>query len=208
MALIVENYVGHNIYISEKYYEEIFERKPKENKILLNMTEEYKEDKVLDNLIEIKGVTGVSSVSGLKENFDNTIKSLDYVVFIMIFAAGALAFVVLYNLTNVNISERIREIATIKVLGFYDKEVSAYIYRENIILTLIGIIVGLFIGIGLHKFIMITVELESLMFGRNIDSVSFVYATLITIGFSILVNMFMYYKLKNVKMVESLKSVD
>ena len=106
----------------------------------------------------------------------------------MIISAGALAFVVLYNLTNVNISERIREIATIKVLGFYDKEVSAYIYRENIILTIIGTVVGLGLGTILHKFIMVTVEIQSMMFGRVIDISSYFIAAVLTIVLSLFVN--------------------
>lgn len=126
----------------------------------------------------------------------------------MIFCAGALSFIVLYNLTNVNISERIREIATIKVLGFYDKEVSAYIFRENILLTVIGAIGGLLLGTVFHKFIMVTVEMDYVMFGRTIDVKSFIMAAILTIIFSLLVNWAMYYKLKKVEMVESLKSVD
>ena len=136
------------------------------------------------------------------------IKNLNYVIILLIVSAGALAFVVLYNLTNVNISERMREIATIKVLGFYDLEVSAYIYRENIILTLIGTLVGLGLGIILHQFIMTTVEMDMMMFGRKIQSLSYIYAAGLTFVFAILVNLAMYYKLKNVQMVESLKSVD
>ena len=126
----------------------------------------------------------------------------------MIISAGMLAFVVLYNLTNVNISERLREIATIKVLGFYDNEVSAYVYRENIILTLIGALVGLGLGIILHSLIMSLAELDTVMFGRNIYPISFVYSVLITMGFSIIVNLVMYRKLKKIPMVESLKSVE
>ena len=114
----------------------------------------------------------------------------------------------LFNLTNVNISERIREIATIKVLGFYDKEVSAYIYRENILLTIIGLIVGLGLGVVFHKFIIVTVEMDYVMFGRNISLFSFIIASILTMIFALLVNFAMYYKLKNVQMVESLKSVD
>ena len=129
-------------------------------------------------------------------------------VIVMILAAGALAFVVLYNLTNVNISERLREIATIKVLGFYDKEVSAYVYKENVLLTIIGILVGLILGVFLHRFIMVTAEPNEIMFGRTIGVFSYIYAFGITMLFSALVNWAMYYKLKAVKMVESLKSVD
>ena len=143
-----------------------------------------------------------------KQTFSNTIKNLNYVVLIMIISAGALAFVVLYNLTNVNISERIREIATIKVLGFYDGETAAYIYRENIILTIVGIIVGLIMGKFLHQYIMTTVEIKSMMFGRVINTKSYIIAAILTVLLSLIVNVVMYYKLKNVKMVESLKSVD
>ena len=135
-------------------------------------------------------------------------QSLNYVVLLMIVSAGALAFVVLYNLSNVNISERIREIATIKVLGFYDKEVSAYIYRENVILTLIGAVVGLGLGVILHQFIMITVEVENMMFGRLINPLSYAAAFVLTIVMGTIVNLVMNKKLKKVEMVESLKSVD
>ena len=126
----------------------------------------------------------------------------------MIIFAGALSFIVLYNLTNVNISERIREIATIKVLGFYDKEVAAYIFRENVLLTIVGMFAGLILGVVLHQFIMVTVEMDYVMFGRSINTISYVYAGLLTVGFALLVNWAMYFKLKKVQMVESLKSVD
>lgn len=129
-------------------------------------------------------------------------------VLVLIISAGALAFIVLYNLTNINITERIREIASIKVLGFYDNEVSAYVYRENFILTLIGMIFGLGLGILLHKFIIDTVEVDYVMFSQNISPLSFVYSAILTITFSSLVNLAMYYRLKNISMVESLKSLD
>jgi len=126
----------------------------------------------------------------------------------MIISAGALAFVVLYNLTNVNISERIREIATIKVLGFYDNEVSAYIYRENILLTVVGTFLGIGIGKILHRFIMVTLEVDNLMFGRIISLKSYILSIVITLLLGVIVNFAMYFKLKKVKMVESLKSID
>ena len=159
-------------------------------------------------LFKINSISGISFNTAAKETFRYTIKNLNYVVLVMILSAGALAFVVLYNLTNVNISERIREIATIKVLGFYDNEVSKYIYRENMILTIIGTIVGLGLGKLLHQFIMVTVEIQSMMFGRVISTKSYIIASILTIIMSCFVNLAMYYKLKNVKMVESLKSVD
>ena len=153
-------------------------------------------------------ISGVSFASTLKDNFDKMLTNLNYVIILLIISAGALAFVVLYNLTNVNISERMREIATIKVLGFYDNEVSAYIYRENIILTIIGTLVGLGLGVLLHSFVMTTVEVDMMMFGRQISWASYLYAAGLTFAFSANVNVAMFYKLKKVEMVESLKSVD
>lgn len=207
---IAENYVSNYVYMTPEYYEQVFNRKVDYKSVVATIEDKSDESEIImsKKISENKGVAGVSFNSGIKENFDNTIKSLNYVVLVMIVSAGALAFVVLYNLTNVNISERIREIATIKVLGFYDKEVSAYIYRENIILTFVGTIVGLGLGVLLHKFIMVTVEMDNMMFGRNVDISSFIVSAVLTLTFAALVNFAMYYKLKNVEMVESLKSVD
>jgi len=140
--------------------------------------------------------------------FNKMIQSLDLVTYVLIISAAMLAFVVLYNLTNVNISERLREIATIKVLGFYDKEVASYVYRENIIITIFGALVGLGLGVVLHRFIMKTVEMDAVMFGNEIKLSSFVIAFVMTLVFSLLVNLAMYKKLINIQMVESLKSVE
>lgn len=207
---ITENYISHYAYISPENYIKLFEKDLDFNRLIgiLNNPSVKIEDKLSKKLFDIETVDGITFNTASKETFHNTIKNLNYVVLIMIISAGALAFVVLYNLTNVNISERIREIATIKVLGFYDKEVSAYIYRENIILTIIGTVVGLGLGTILHKFIMVTVEIQSMMFGRVIDVSSYFIATVLTIVLSLFVNLAMFYKLRNVKMVESLKSVD
>ena len=207
---ITENYISHYVYISPENYTKLFEKDLDFNRVIgiLNNPSVKIEDKLSKKLFDIDTIDGITFNTASKETFHNTIKNLNYVVLIMIISAGALAFVVLYNLTNVNISERIREIATIKVLGFYDKEVSAYIYRENIILTIIGTVVGLGLGTILHKFIMVTVEIQSMMFGRVIDMSSYFIATVLTIVLSLFVNLAMFYKLRNVKMVESLKSVD
>ena len=207
---ITENYISHYVYISPENYTKLFEKDLDFNRVIgiLNNPSVKIEDKLSKKLFDIETIDGITFNTASKETFHNTIKNLNYVVLIMIISAGALAFVVLYNLTNVNISERIREIATIKVLGFYDKEVSAYIYRENIILTIIGTVVGLGLGTILHKFIMVTVEIQSMMFGRVIDISSYFIAAVLTIVLSLFVNLAMFYKLRNVKMVESLKSVD
>ena len=114
----------------------------------------------------------------------------------------------MYNLTNINISERIRELATIKVLGFYDSEVAAYVYRENVVLSIIGTILGLFLGIGLHRYVVVTAEIDMVMFVRTIKAIDFVYSAILTIIFSGLVNIVMYRRLKKINMVESLKSAE
>lgn len=210
ISQITENYISHYAYISPENYKSLFGENLQFNRVLgrLNNPNVKMEEELSKKLFKIETINGVSFNTAAKETFHNTIKNLNYVVLVMIISAGALAFVVLYNLTNVNISERIREIATIKVLGFYDKEVSAYIYRENIILTIIGTIVGLGLGTVLHQFIMVTVEIQSMMFGRIIDPISYVIAAVLTVVLSLFVNIAMFYKLKNVTMVESLKSID
>jgi putative ABC transport system permease protein len=138
----------------------------------------------------------------------NILTSLNIVVWVLIISAGALAFVVLYNLNNININERRRELATIRVLGFYNNELAAYVYRENIILTMIGTLVGVGFGILLHRYVITTVEIDIVMFGRNIDPSSYVYSILLTFLFSAIVNFVMYFKLKKINMVESLKNVE
>lgn len=208
---ITENYVNHYIYMTNDYYKELFNRNTDSNRIYGVLDDSItidQEDKMASKIIDSTCANGTVFTTGIKDGFSDTIKSLNYVVLLMIVSAGALAFVVLYNLSNVNISERIREIATIKVLGFYDKEVSAYIYRENVILTLIGAVVGLGLGVILHQFIMITVEVENMMFGRLINPLSYAAAFILTIVMGTIVNLVMNKKLKKVEMVESLKSVD
>lgn len=134
--------------------------------------------------------------------------SMNLVVLIFVISAGALALVVLYNLTNINVSERIRELSTIKVLGFYDGEVTMYIFRENLILTVLGIIAGCFLGNWLHAYILQTAETNELMFSPTIHPLSYVYAALLTLAFSLLVMGMMHRKLKRVNMLDALKSVD
>lgn len=207
---ITENYISHYVYVSPNNYKKLFNDNLSFNRVLgtLKNPSVDVESELAKKLSKVEHLNGSSFNTATKETYKDTIKNLNYVVVIMILSAGSLAFVVLYNLTNVNISERIREIATIKVLGFYDNEVSKYIYRENIILSVIGTIVGLGLGKILHQFIMITVEIQSMMFGRVISTNSYIIAAVLTIVLSFIVNIAMYYKLKSVKMVESLKSVD
>ncbi len=207
---VVENYIDHYLYMSPKYYREIFKAPASDNVLIADLKDDRKtiENAVGQDLVKRDDVSSVVFFTGMAESFNDTISSLNIVTVVLVISAGLLAFVVLYNLTNVNVSERLREIATIKVLGFYDKEVSAYVYRENILLTCIGAGTGLLLGILLHRIIMSVAEMDTVMFGRNIEPLSFLYSVLITIGFALIVNIAMYPKLKKIPMVESLKSVE
>lgn len=158
--------------------------------------------------MKLEGVNSVTFYSSLKKNFKDMISSISYIVVVLVISAASLAFVVLYNLSNVNISERKREIATIKVLGFTKKEVDAYVNRETILLTILGSLLGLIIGIGLHHLIMNLAEMDDIMFGRTINKTSFLISFLLTISFSIIINFFMHFKLNRIEMVESLKAVE
>ena len=210
VAAITENYLAHHIYFSPEYAEQVMTNIPEYNGSLFNLTNQgmMDESAFKEELMANRGIIGVILNEAISENYDDTMKSLDYVVFVLIIAAAALAFVVLYNLTNINITERIREIATIKVLGFREKEVDTYINRENIILTILGTVVGLVLGSILHQYVIRTMEIDTMMFGREVDVDSYIWSIALTISFSILVNFFMHFKLKHVNMVESLKSVD
>lgn len=210
IADITENYVFHYIYISPAYYKEIYRLSPSENSLMIKLANTAKEveKRLGTSLIAHEPVTSVIYYSDAAEKFQDTVKSLNAIVYAIIVCSGLLAFVVLYNLTNINLSERLREIATIKVLGFYNSEVASYVYRENIILTIIGGLSGLLLGISLHRAIMGSIEQDGIMFGNYISSYSFLYAFLITIFFGMLVNIVMYKKLTNIKMVESLKSIE
>lgn len=205
VAHITENYLFHYIYLPKSLY-----KQDEYNTVLIktkNMTE--KEEKELANeLKEIPGVSSITFTSSTRHVFDDTMDSFAYVSLILIVSAGALAFVVLYNLSSVNISERRRELATIKVLGFYDKEVYQYINRENTILTLIGILLGLGTGNILTMYIIKTCEIDMLMFDTTIAWPSYLYAILITMSFAILVNIILYFSLKKIDMIESLKSIE
>ena len=210
VAGITENYSGHFAYITPELYQEVYGAAPEYKSILIKVTDtnEAMEDELSAKLLEEDNITSVTFVTSMAETFENMITSLDYVIVVLIISAGALAFIVLYNLTNINVSERLREIATIKVLGFYDKEVSAYVYRENLVLSIVGTLFGLMLGVVLHQFVIVTAEMDNLMFGRQVRPISYVYAAVLTMVFAVVVNYVMFYKLKRIKMVESLKSVD
>lgn len=210
VAQVCENYLSHYIYLTPELYEKVFGKEPEYNSILMIAGEDHQEDlqKIGAGLLEYDAALNISYTYALADQLNNMLNALDIVMIVLIVSAGMLAFVVLYNLNNININERKRELATLKVLGFYDGEVGAYVYRENVILTLVGAFLGIFIGKFLHSFVILTVEVDSCMFGRNIKPMSYLYGVLYTFAFSIIVNAVMYFKLKKIDMVESLKSIE
>ena len=207
---ITENYVSHYVYMSKELYEKTYGKEYSTNVLMLqdnNLTEEQ-ENSLMQEIVAKNEVSTVTLTATTMKTLDDTMNSLNYVVVILIVSAGLLAFVVLYNLSNINISERIRELATIKVLGFYDKEVYDYVTRETILLTLIGILFGLIAGYFLNSYILGTCEINILRFEKVVKPISYVYATAITIVFSIIVNIVTYFALKKIDMIGSLKSVE
>ena len=158
--------------------------------------------------MKLDAVSSVTVNQDTLDRFDSMMSSLDYIVLVIIICAGSLAFIVLYNLTNINITERQRELATIKLLGFYDGEVSAYVYRENIVLTLFGILLGCFMGHWLHIYLVRSTEIDLMMFGRQTAPSAYVYAAILTALFSLLVNVLAHFRMKKIDMVESLKSAE
>ncbi len=208
---VCENYISHYLYMSVGVYEAAFGKAPETNLLLCQLADGMDEDPQAEEalateLLQCRDVAGAQFTHELTASFSQSLGSINYIVVVLIIAAGALAFVVLYNLTNINISERAKELATIKVLGFYDSEVGAYIYRETSLLTLIGTACGLAFGVALHTFVIRTAEVDMVMFGRSIYPLSFVWSALLTILFSLLVNAVMYRKLKAISMVESMKA--
>lgn len=210
ISQICENYMSHYLYMTPAVYKAAYGKEPKYNSIYYRTEGRTTKEAELvgEAALKLDGALSVSYTTELRQQVDDMLQSLDIVIVVLIISAGMLAFVVLYNLNNINITERKRELATLKVLGFYDKEVTEYVYRENILLTLIGSVFGMLLGKILHRFIIVTVEIDSVMFGRNINTISFVYAFLLTVVFSLFVNWVMYFKLKKINMVESLKSVE
>ncbi len=210
VTAVSENYAMHFIYMTDALYEEIRGEAPETNAVLTIMSDngEKAQDELANTLTELEGVLALTFSRTTMETFNDTVENLNYVVILIIVCAAALAFVVLYNLTNINITERIREIATIKVLGFYDREVSAYVFRENIILSLMGALAGLLLGVWLHGFVLNAIQTDDITFGRELPFWTFAMAFVMTGFFSVLVNWIMFFRLKKISMVESLKSVE
>ena len=210
ITAVTENYMGHYVYMTPPCYEKTFGEKPEYSSTVYTMKEDAESDlETLGNaILKYPAALSISYTSSTAGQVERMLGSLGAVIWVLIISAGMLAFVVLYNLNNINITERQRELATLKVLGFYDGEVSQYVFRENVLLSFIGILAGAVFGIFLHRYVITTVEVDAVMFGRNIKPISFVYSGLITFGFSMFVNMVMHFKLKKINMVESLKSVE
>lgn len=205
---ISENFVYNYVYINRETYEESVSKEPEFAHAFLHIKEELNLHEAAALVTEADHVSGVSVNQDFRERFDNMMKSLNYIVLLIIVCAGALAFIVLYNLTNINITERIREIATIKVLGFYPGETASYVFKENFALTAIGAGIGLLLGVALHKFVMFNIDIDAVAFDERITAFSFVLSFLITFLFTAFVDVVMYFKLDKINMVESLKSIE
>ena len=210
ITAVTENYMGHYVYMTPSCYEKTFGEKQEYLSTVYTMKEDAGSDleTIGNEVLKYPAALSISYTSSTAGQVERMLGSLGAVIWVLIISAGMLAFVVLYNLNNINITERQRELATLKVLGFYDGEVSQYVFRENILLSFIGILAGAVFGIFLHRYVITTVEVDAVMFGRNIKPISFVYSGIITFGFSMFVNMVMHFKLKKIDMVESLKSVE
>ena len=210
ISAVSENYFMHYIYMTPSLYRTILGQEPQYNAIFAKFDKASNayEKEFFETFGSMDGVSNTSFTSGIAKRVRDMLKSMDAIIVVLVVSAGLLSFVVLFNLNNINISERVRELATIKVLGFYDKELAWYVYRENIVLTVIGTVLGLGLGLVLHRFVISTAEIDMLMFSRFIKLPSFVYAVVLTFVFSMLVNGMMYRKLKNIDMIQSLKSVE
>lgn len=210
VAGIYEHYTGHFIYMTPGYYENALHADGEPNAYLLNFTSDDTDtcNAVFEKLLDMSGVATTSRMRDTQDTYMHSMERVDFVVVIIILAAAALAMVVLFNLSNINITERQRELATIKLLGFYDGEVSAYVYRENIVLTLFGILMGCFMGHWLHIYLVRSTEIDLMMFGRQTAPSAYVYAAILTALFSLLVNVLAHFKMKKIDMVESLKSAE
>lgn len=210
VAGIYEHYTGHFIYMTPGYYENALHAGSEPNAYLLNFTSDDTDtcNAIFEKLLDMSGVATTSRMRDTQDTYMHSMERVDFVVVIIILAAAALAMVVLFNLSNINITERQRELATIKLLGFYDGEVSAYVYRENIVLTLFGILMGCFMGHWLHIYLVRSTEIDLMMFGRQTAPSAYVYAAILTALFSLLVNVLAHFRMKKIDMVESLKSAE
>lgn len=208
VSALSQNFIYNYVYVSPETWEEDNGSAPRYRTLYLQTAEGTDSRALSETLLACDGVSAVSVNADLLNQVNNMMKSLDAVILLIIVCAGALAFIVIYNLTNINITERIREIATIKVLGFFPKETAAYVYRENVVLTAAGALAGLFAGVWLHRFVMANINIDMIAFDVRILPMSFVNSVLLTFVFMLIVDVIMYVKLEKINMAESLKSVE
>lgn len=208
IAAITENYLNHYVYMTSEYYKKIFSADAKMNKIFFHTKNHADETKLTEDLLTFKACQDVTFMDTIFSKMSDVLKSIDIIVAVLIVSAGGLAFVVLYNLNNINIAERKRELATLKVLGFYNREVTGYVVRENVIITIFGILIGCGLGAILHRFVIQTAEVDAIMFGRKIMLDSYLYSALITVIFTVIINFTMKFKIRKINMAESMKSVE
>lgn len=206
---ITENYVGIYLYINSSDYFDAFGEEIEYNTIMVdsNIEEGVLMDETIEKLLS-GSIMSAEPLSQLKKSFDSLLTNIKFIVTVIVLSSGSLAFIVLYNLTNININERRKELSTLKVLGYHRGEIAAYVFRESSILSIIGTIAGLFLGVLLHSFVIKSVEASNLMLGRNISTTSYILSAALTLVFSLIVNLFMTFKLKKIEMVESMKAIE
>ena len=208
VAAVMENYIYNYVYIAEETWSAGMGGEPEKKTVYVNLSEDADAHRLSAELMNLEETASVSVNADMMERIGSMMESLNIIVAVVILCAGGLAFVVLYNLTNINITERIREIATVKVLGFFKKETASYVLRENILLTVMGMFLGLLLGRLLHAFVMNEIQVDMIAFDITIRPVSYLYSALLTVAFAWAVNLFMGGRLEKVSMTESLKSVD
>lgn len=208
VSALCENYVYNYIYVSKETYVNKIGKEPEYKSAYALVEEGTDVHEAAAALSDLNNVLSVSVIEDMRQRIGTMMESMNYIVALIIVCAGSLAFIVLYNLTNINITERIREIATIKVLGFYAKETADYVFRENLVLTAIGAVIGLLLGKWLHWFVMYNINIDMISFKTLITPASYLLSLLFTFGFALLVNGLMYFKLEKINMAESLKSIE
>lgn len=206
---IAENYLFHYIYMTPSYYRASFGQEPYTNQVLCHTEENQSQNNDLsESLLNEPAVNSITFTENLKTNFGKMVGALNYVVLVLIVSAAALVYVVLFCLTTINLEERNRELATIKVLGFYNNELAAYIYRENVVMTVLGTLIGLLLGVALQRYVITTMEIDFLMFSRDLRWQSYIYSSGLTFVFAFLVNLIMFRRIVRIDMISSLKSVE
>ena len=208
VAALTENYVNNYVYLTGESYAAAYGKDFEPKTLLIQLNDGVDEYAMSASLSNEDGVSAVSVISDTRKLIDNMMLSLNYVVALVVACAAALAFIVLFNLGNINISERVREIATIKVLGFHSRESGAYVFRENIMLAVMGIVVGLPLGVALHAFVMSQITVDLVTFKYVIRPVSFIVTVLLVLLFTIVTDLIMRRKIAAIDMAESLKSVE